>query len=67
MVKLVENRDKPKELETPPPSKRPRRSVTQQKKTETPKKEEPKRRKWTEIDFPIILIGIVFVVIAIHV
>ena len=45
MVKIVENKDQPEELETPPPSKRPRRSVTQQKKTETPKKEEPKSKK----------------------
>ena len=45
MVKIVENRDESQELETPPPSKRPRRSVTQQKKPETPKKEEPKSKK----------------------
>ena len=45
MVKIVENKDQPEELETPPPSKRPRRSVTQQNKTETPKKEEPKSKK----------------------
>ena len=45
MVKIVENRDESEELETPPPSKRPRRSVNQQKKPETPKKEEPKSKK----------------------
>lgn len=45
MVKLVEKRDESGDVETPPPSKRPRRSVTTQKKAETPKKEEPKSKK----------------------